>query len=128
MVIANLMKLAEIAPNDVYRFFMSHYIDAYDWVMVPNVYGVGLQSEGSSFATRQNLCRAGDLLRVSDFEPGPWCDVVDGLYWRFVIKHQDLLAKDPTMRELVCEARALPTARRDEMLRAGEAFLTAHTR
>ena len=128
MVIANLMKLAEIAPNDVYRFFMSHYIDAYDWVMVPNVYGVGLQSEGSIFATRQNLCRSGDLLRVSDFGPGPWCDVVDGLYWRFVLKHQDLLTKDPSMRELVCEARALPTARRDEMLRAGEAFLTAHTR
>lgn len=128
MVIANLMKLAEIAPNDVYRFFMSHYIDAYDWVMVPNVYGVGLQSEGSIIATRQNLCRSDDLLRVSDFAPGPWCDVVDGLYWRFVLKHQDTLASNPATCALVQEAQAIPATRRSELLCAGEAFLAEHTR
>ena len=128
MVIANLMKLAEIAPNEVYRFFMSHYIDAYDWVMVPNVYGVGLQSEGSIFATTQNLCRSEDLLRVSDFEPGPWCDVVDGLYWRFVLKHQDVLADNPATCALVQEAKSMPKAHRQALLCAGESFLAEHTR
>ena len=127
-VIANMMNLAEIAPNDVYRFFMSHYIDAYDWVMVPNVYGMGLQSEGGIFQSRLNLCRSEDLLRVSDFEPGPWCDVVDGLYWRFVYKHQEALAANPAMAPIVEEAQQLPSERKQSLLCAADGFLAAHTR
>ena len=41
MIIANLMNLTGIHPNEMYRWFMEMYIDAYDWVMVPNVYGMG---------------------------------------------------------------------------------------
>lgn len=34
------MLLCEFDPDDVYRWFMELFIDAYDWVMVPNVYGM----------------------------------------------------------------------------------------
>ena len=38
MVIGNFMLLCKIKPNDVYRWFMELYIDAYDWVMVPIIW------------------------------------------------------------------------------------------
>jgi deoxyribodipyrimidine photolyase-related protein len=56
IVLANFMNLAEIAPRDVYRYFMTHHIDAYDWVMAPNVYGMGLTSDGGVFATKPYVC------------------------------------------------------------------------
>jgi len=40
MVLGNFMLLCEFDPNQVYRWFMELFIDAYDWVMVPNVYGM----------------------------------------------------------------------------------------
>ncbi|MFX7013366.1 cryptochrome/photolyase family protein, partial [Acinetobacter baumannii] len=40
MVLGNFMLLCEFNPNEVYQWFMKMYIDAYDWVMVPNIYGM----------------------------------------------------------------------------------------
>jgi len=47
MVLGNVMLLSEIDPKDVYRWFMAMYVDAYDWVMVPNVYGMSQFADGT---------------------------------------------------------------------------------
>ena len=52
MVIANMMNLARINPKEVYKWFMEFYVDSYDWVMVPNVFGMGMYSDGGIFATK----------------------------------------------------------------------------
>ena len=49
MVISNLMTLSEIDPKNIYKWFMEMYIDSADWVMVPNVYGMGTFSDGGIF-------------------------------------------------------------------------------
>ena len=46
MVIGNIMCLLRYDPDEVYRWFMELFIDAYDWVMVPNIYGMSLHSDG----------------------------------------------------------------------------------
>ena len=48
MVISNLMNLSGIAPQEVYKWFMECFIDSSDWVMTPNVFGMGLFSDGVS--------------------------------------------------------------------------------
>ena len=98
MVIANLMNLAGIRPDEVYRFFMANYIDAYDWVMVPNVFGMGLTSDGGIFASKPYICGSNYIRRMSDHPGGDWTDVMNGLYWRFVSKHRELLARNPAWR------------------------------
>ena len=40
MIVGNFMLLCEFDPDEVYRWFMELFVDAYDWVMVPNVYGM----------------------------------------------------------------------------------------
>ena len=42
MILANIMNLCEIHPKQVYKWFMEMFVDSSDWVMVPNVYGMGL--------------------------------------------------------------------------------------
>ena len=46
MVLGNIMVLCEFDPDEVYRWFMELFIDAFDWVMVPNVYGMSLYADG----------------------------------------------------------------------------------
>ena len=79
MIIANLMTLCEIAPAAAHRWFMEMFVDSSEWVMGPNVYGMGLFSDGGIFATKPYICGSNYLLKMSDYRKGPWCDIVDGL-------------------------------------------------
>ena len=128
MVIANLQNLCEIHPAEVYRFFMSRYIDAYDWVMVPNVFGMGLTSDGGTFATKPYIAASNYLCRMGRYKRGPWCDIVDGLYWRFVDRHRTVLERNPRTTLMVHGLDRLSSEHRSTILAAAESFLEAHTR
>ena len=56
MILSNIMNLCEIKPKIVYKWFMEMFVDSSDWVMVPNVYGMGLFSDGGIFATKPYIC------------------------------------------------------------------------
>ena len=85
MVMGNLLTLAQIHPHEAHRWFMEMFVDSSDWVMGPNVYGMGIFSDGGIFATKPYICGSNYLIKMSDsYKKGaPWCDVVDGLYWGF---------------------------------------------
>ena len=60
MILGNFFVLCEIDPDEVYRWFMELFIDAYDWVMVPNVYGMS-QYMGSKLSEHHRI--AEDFLK-----------------------------------------------------------------
>ena len=82
MIIGNIMFLCDFHPDDVYRWFMEMYIDAYDWVMVPNVYGMSQYSDGGSMVTKPYVSSSNYILKMSHYEREEWCDIWDGLYWQ----------------------------------------------
>lgn len=127
MIIANLMNLAGVHPGEAYRFFMTRYIDAYDWVMVPNVFGMGLTSDGGIFATKPYICGANYVRRMSDYPKGDWMDVMDGLYWRFVATHRKVLASNPRLAVMVRALTRIEPRRLRRILAAAESFIAAHT-
>lgn len=127
MVIGNLMNLCEIKPNRVYQWFMETHVDSSDWVMGPNVYGMALFSDGGVFATKPYVCGSNYLRKMSDFGRGPWCEVVDGLYWRFVKKHQDFFAGNPRLSVMTRALARLSSQRRDTIFSAADQFLNDHT-
>lgn len=126
MLAANLMNLAGVRPPDVYRWFMEMYVDAYDWVMVPNVFGMGLTSEGGIFSTKPYICGSNYVLKMSDFRRGDWCPVMDGLFWGFVRRHEGALKKNP---RLAAMAANLPRVakRRPEIFGLAEQFIERNT-
>ncbi len=127
MVIANLMNLAQIEPDDVFEFFMTNYVDAYEWVMVPNVYGMGLNSDHNTFATKPYICGSNYWLKMSDYRKGPWCDVVDGLYWKFVDRHRDVLSRNPRTAMMLANFNRLKSDRKQIIFSAADQFLQRHT-
>ena len=100
MVLGNFMMLCRFDPDEVYRWFMEFFIDAYDWVMVPNVYGMSQFADGGIFATKPYLSGSNYVRKMSDFKKGPWCDVWDGLFWTFVEDHKEFFLKNYRMAQM----------------------------
>tara|TARA_Y100000588_G_scaffold159088_1_gene172989 strand:+ start:593 stop:2116 length:1524 start_codon:yes stop_codon:yes gene_type:complete len=128
MVVANLMNLCRIHPQSAYRWFMEMYVDSAHWVMGPNVFGMGLFSDGGIFATKPYLCGSSYLIKMGDFGRGDWCDTVDGLYWRFVQDHAEVLSRNHRTAMMPRNLDRLSGARREKIFPAAEAFLAAKTR
>ncbi len=128
MVAANLMTLCEIAPNAAHRWFMEMFVDSSEWVMGPNVYGMGIFSDGGVFATKPYICGSNYLLKMSDYRKGPWCDVVDGLYWRFIDKHRAFFADNPRLALMPRALDRIDDRRRKRIFEAAEEFLSDFTR
>jgi deoxyribodipyrimidine photolyase-related protein len=89
MVLGCFMLLCRIHPDDVYAWFMEMFVDAYDWVMVPNVYGMSQFADGGSFTTKPYLCGSNYILKMSDYPRGPWCAIWDALFWTFIEDYEE---------------------------------------
>ena len=127
MVIGNLMTLCEIRPAAAWRWFMELYVDSSEWVMGPNVYGMGIFSDGGLFATKPYICGSNYILKMSDYGKGDWCPTVDGLYWRFIDQHRDFFASNPRLALMPRALDRLDQDRRQEIFEAAEAFLEQFT-
>lgn len=101
MVLGNFMLLCEFDPNEVYRWFMELFIDAYDWVMVPNVYGMSQFADGGMMSTKPYISGSNYLMKMSDYPKGTWQEIWDALFWRFLDKHRTFFLKNPRLNMLV---------------------------
>jgi len=97
MILGNFLLLCRIHPDEVYRWFMEMFIDAYDWVMVPNVYGMSQFADGGLFTTKPYFSGSNYVRKMSDFPAGPWCEVWDALFWTFIADHRDFFLKNPRL-------------------------------
>ncbi len=128
MVVGNLMLLCEIHPDQAYRWFMEMFIDSADWVMGPNVFGMGIFSDGGIFATKPYLCGSNYLLKMSDHPKGDWCDTIDGLYWRFIALHRDYFATNPRLSLMARSLDRIAPKRMNHITHQAETFLERCTR
>lgn len=122
MILGNFMLLCDLHPNAVYQWFMELFIDAYDWVMVPNVYGMSQFADGGGMTTKPYVSGSSYVRRMSDFPKGEWCKVWDALYWRFIDRHADFFAANPRTA-VVAKMRNKLGAKMVEHHRVADAFL-----
>ena len=125
MVLGNFMLLCEFDPDEVYRWFMELFIDAYDWVMVPNVYGMSQFADGGLMATKPYISGSNYLMKMSDYQKGDWQPVWDGLFWRFMHVHRDFFLKNPRLGMLVRTFDKMPDEKQKLHLINAEQFLAS---
>lgn len=123
MVLGNFMLLLEIRPEQVYQWFMELFVDAYDWVMVPNVFGMSQYADGGLITTKPYISSSNYIRRMSDFSRGPWCAIWDGLFWRFVSRHREVFANNARMRMMAVQWDRMEAERQSQHLQTAEAFL-----
>jgi deoxyribodipyrimidine photolyase-related protein len=126
MVISNLMTLCEVHPKNVYRWFMEMYVDSSEWVMTPNVFGMGTFADGGIFATKPYICGSNYILKMSDYKKGEWCNTVDGLYWRFVSRHMGVLRNNPRLSFMRQTLEKMDPQRKQLIFSCAEDFTSNH--
>jgi deoxyribodipyrimidine photolyase-related protein len=123
MVLGNFMLLCEFDPDEVYRWFMEMFIDAYDWVMVPNVYGMSQFADGGTFATKPYVGGSNYIRKMSNYARGDWEKIWDGLFWRFIEKHQDFFLSNPRTSMLVNTFNRMPEEKQRDHIKNAESFI-----
>lgn len=109
MILSNLSTLLDCSPRELCDWFWVAYIDAYDWVVEPNVLAMGSFAVGDLMTTKPYVCGAAYINRMSDycklcrFDPASNCPVT-ALYWAFLARQRDRLERvgrvDPVLRGL----------------------------
>ena len=123
MVLGNFMLLCEFDPDEVYRWFMELFIDSYDWVMVPNVYGMSQFADGGLMATKPYISGSNYLMKMSNYKKGEWQAVWDGLFWRFMDTHRSFFKQNPRLGMLVAMFDKMPQEKRQKHLENAELYL-----
>ena len=104
MVLSNLATLCGFSPRELTDWFWFAYVDAYDWVVEPNVLGMATYADGGLTATKPYISGAAYIHRMSNFcghcqydpkrSTGPGSCPFTALYWTFLERHQDTLSSN----------------------------------
>ena len=133
MLICNFCMLAGIDPAQVNRWFLSFYVDAYEWVVTPNVIGMGLNADGGITATKPYISSANYINKMSDYCAGCRYDHTrrhgedacpfNFLYWTFLLEHEETLRSNPRFGPAVLGLKHLDDHDRTQVVRQAAAFL-----
>jgi deoxyribodipyrimidine photolyase-related protein len=133
MVLSNLATLCGFSPRELTDWFWVAYVDAYDWVVEPNVLGMATYADGGLTATKPYVSGAAYINRMSNFcghceydpkkSTGPGSCPFTSLYWTFLERNEPILANNFRMLQPYSSLRRKP---REELVqlraRAGEAI------
>ncbi|MBI1349705.1 MAG: deoxyribodipyrimidine photolyase [Actinomycetales bacterium] len=111
MILSNLALLAGVEPQQFLAWMREAFVDAYDWVMVPNVIGMGLYADGGTMMTKPYAAGGAYISRMSTFcrdcafDPrkrvGPDACPFTTLYWDFLDRHRERFARNARMAQQV---------------------------
>ena len=124
MVLGNAMCLLRIDPDEVYEWFMGLFIDAYDWVMVPNVYGMSQFAAGEAMTTKPYVSGSNYLRKMSDYPKGEWTEDWDALYWTFVRDHREVFEANVRSRRMPAMWDGFDDAKQQALLERAATWLT----
>jgi deoxyribodipyrimidine photolyase-related protein len=133
MLLCNFCLLAGIQPGAVNDWFLSFYVDAYEWVMAPNVIGMGLNADSGLVATKPYIASANYINRMGDYclrcrydhkqRTGRDACPFNFLYWNFLLEHEDTLRANPRLGRNVYGLRYLDEDERGAVRRQTSSFL-----
>jgi deoxyribodipyrimidine photolyase-related protein len=97
--------MAEVAPKEIEDWYLAVYVDAVEWVELPNVAGMAIYANGGRFTSKPYIASGQYIKRMSnyctgcrykpDIKTGPTACPVTTLYWNFLDKHEKMLVSNP---------------------------------
>ena len=111
MVQCNFATLLGVEPAALSRWYWSAFTDAYEWVELPNVAGMGTWGDGGTLASKPYVASGAYINRMSNYCKGCHYDVkqrtganacpVNLLYWDFLDRHRARFASHPRMSMMI---------------------------
>jgi len=133
MVTGNFALLAGIAPAAICEWYLAVYIDAFDWVELPNTLGMVMHADGGYLGSKP-YCASGRYIqrmsdhckacsyRVDKVVEADACPF-NALYWHFLMRHRQRLSANPRLAMVYRNLDRMAAARRDGVWQRGEQLL-----
>jgi deoxyribodipyrimidine photolyase-related protein len=122
MVTGNFALLAELSPQAVADWYLAVYVDAVEWVELPNTAGMALYANGGRFTSKPYAASGAYIDRMSNhcrgcrYRPGqrtgPQACPVTTLFWNFLDRHETAFARNPRTALMAGNVARLPAAER----------------
>jgi deoxyribodipyrimidine photolyase-related protein len=135
MCIGNFMILIDISSKEIYNWFQTMYIDAYDVFMVPNVYGMllyGLIDDKNHMMTRPYFCSSNYLMKMSDYRTEnilidgtnyKWNEIIDGLYYRLISIYSEEFSKIYSTASAVKRFNGFTPSKKNNLLKIANIYI-----
>jgi len=135
MVTGNFALLAGIDPHALHEWYLAVYADAYEWVELPNTLGMSQFADGGVLASKPYAASGAYIDRMSDYcngcaydvkaKAGPRACPFNLLYWHFIARHRDRLARNPRMAQMVRTWDRFAPEKQQQLTRDADAFLAS---
>ncbi len=133
MVTGNFALLAGIAPQQVCDWYLAVYMDAFDWVELPNTLGMVMHADGGYLGSKP-YCASGQYIkRMSDYCGGCAYKVAEStgeqacpfnaLYWHFLMRHRQQLRGNQRLGMVYKNLERMPEAKQQALWQRGEELL-----
>jgi deoxyribodipyrimidine photolyase-related protein len=125
--------LLGVEPKAVHEWYLGVYVDAVEWVELPNTLGMSQFADGGLMASKPYVASGKYIDRMSNyckgcrFDPakstGPDACPFTTLYWHYLIKHKDSLAKNPRMLMQIKNVNRLSESAQQEIAQQAQSHL-----
>ncbi len=125
MILSNFALIVGVSPQAINDWFHSAFIDAYDWVMVPNVIGMGQFADGGILASKPYAASANYINKMSDYckscvykhnqRTGEKACPFNFFYWDFLFRHQPKLKALGRMNLVLANLKKMDTVELDKI-------------
>jgi deoxyribodipyrimidine photolyase-related protein len=133
MVICNFATLMGLNPQQVNDWFLTMYIDSHDWVVTPNVVGMGMNADGGTMATKPYISGAAYINRMSNYctdcrydpklRTGDTACPFNFLFWTFLHHFKDQFKKNVRMSMMLKNAEKIDPAEMKQMMSQRKSFI-----
>ncbi len=133
MVTGNFALLAGVAPAAVHEWYLSVYVDAFEWVEAPNTLGMSQFAGGGLLGSKPYVSSGAYIDRMSDHCGGCRYRVKEKvgeracpfnlLYWHFLVRHRERFRGNPRMGQMYRVWDGMAEGHRDAVLAGAEAVL-----
>jgi len=134
MVIGNFALLAGLDVQEVCDWYLAVYVDAFEWVELPNTLGMALYADGGQMASKpyaasgKYIQRQGNHCAQCRYDPGKTTGEgacpYNALYWRFIDRHRDTLQRNGRMGLILGNWRQRSASEREAIVAWADQSLT----
>ncbi len=123
MVIGGFMFLCEFRPKEIYDWFMDLFVDTFEWVMVPNVFGMSQNADGGLITSKPYFSGSSYIKKMSHYKDGQWSEIWDALYWRWIWKNEKVLKKNHRWAMMCSLVRKMDKKKLNMHIKTAENFM-----
>ena len=132
MVTGNFAMLIGVRPKEIHEWYLAVYADAYEWVELPNTIGMSQFADGGILGSKPYAASGNYINKMSDYcsscaydvkqKTGPEACPFNALYWDFLARNENKLAKNPRITRIYQTWNKMSLAKREDYRNSAASF------